>query len=274
MRREIITQFKKAIRQLAARFVASRVTVPILAGPAKGLRVPRDIAIAYPSLILGNYEPAVTNAILSIKQPINVAYDVGAHIGLTALILAKGFGKNTSVIAFEPSRENISSLASLLSANPEIEVRAIPLALSDCVGEAEFYRFQGSSMGLLGAIAAKDSTKVRESDAEIVRTTTLDEFVFDEGHPAPEFIKIDVEGAESLVLTGGLQTISRYQPVLLIELHGPVHAASVYDLLCGTSYRWTYIRPGIGPSESILDRSQLLAYFGPRDRWTQHVLLQ
>lgn len=267
-------RFKKFSRQLATAIVPSKATLPILAGPARGVQVPRDIAIAYPSLILGKYERAVTKAILSIRRPIHIAYDIGAHVGLTSVVLARAFTGDVKVIAFEPASGNISSLASLIAANPRLQICAIPLALSDRDGEVEFHHFQGSSMGLLQTVAAPDDINANNGDNEIVQATTLDLFVFDQGYPAPDFIKIDVEGAEGLVLTGGLQTITQYHPVLLIELHGPVHAASVYELLTSMAYRWTYIRPEIGPIEQVLGRSHLLKYFGPGDRWTQHFLLQ
>ncbi len=127
---------------------------------------------------------------------------------------------------------------------------------------------------MLGEVAICDNIVVNESEYDLIRTLALDSFVFDEGHPPPEFIKIDVEGAESLVIAGGLRTIERYRPILLIELHGPKHAAEVWDLLLKQPYRWNYIDPKLGPAETIADCSQLLAYFGPGDRWTQHVLLR
>ena len=43
----------------------------------------------------------------------------------------------------------------------------------------------------------------------------------------PSFIKIDVEGAERLVLEGAMHTISRYQPTVVFE-HGR-GAANHYD---------------------------------------------
>jgi hypothetical protein len=46
-----------------------------------------------------------------------------------------------------------------------------------------------------------------------VPTTTLDELNF-----SPDFIKIDVQGAEMAVLRGGYKTISTHKPILLVEL--------------------------------------------------------
>jgi len=265
---------KNLARKLSVALIPAWINVPIIAGPATGFRVTRDMALTHPSILIGHYERAVTKAILSIDRSIQVAYDIGAHVGLTTLILAKGFGHEVKVIAFEPSRENVLSLEALIVANPGINVTLVPVALSERNGEAKFYRFQAATVGMLDAVAIGDHYQLKECEYDLVRTVTLDAFVFDEGHPPPEFIKIDVEGAEDLVVAGGLRTIERYRPILLIELHGPKHAAEVWDLLLKQRYQWNYIDPKLGPTKAIADRSQLLAYFGSGDRWTQHVILR
>jgi hypothetical protein len=127
-------------------------------------------------------------------------------------------------------------------------------------------------MGILSEVALGDQ-KGGAIRYDVVRTLTLDSFVFDECHSPPDFVKIDVEGSENLVIAGGVRTIDRYHPILLIELHGPKHAAEVWDLLLPHRYKWNYIDPKKGPTETIVDNAQLLAYFGPGDSWTQHVVL-
>jgi FkbM family methyltransferase len=266
--------FKNLARRAATATIPATSTLPILAGPAKGLRVPKKIAIAYPSLILGTYERAISNALLASKRPIEVAYDVGAHVGLTSLVLARVSGRSATVLAFEPAHENVALLTSLIAANPGIDIRIFPIALSDTVDQVEFCHYQGSSMGLLRTIAFEDGTDVLDIEREVVRTTTVDTIVFEQKQPVPDLIKIDVEGAERLVLAGSQETIKRYHPTFLIELHGPLHAANVFDQLAPFPYSWTYIEPEVGPGERIVDRSQLLKYFGRDDKWTQHVLLQ
>jgi FkbM family methyltransferase len=270
----LLNLIKYAIRQLMALSLPQGATLPIMFGQAKGLRATREIAIAYPALMLGHYELGVTKAIQSIKRPINVAYDIGAHVGLMSLVLSNAFGGKTKVLAFEPARSNLLSLSSLIAANPAQLISVVPIALSDRTGTTDFCHFKGSSMGLLHDVAIEDHAAVSEGDREIVEMTTLDGFIFTDGNPPPDLIKIDVEGAEHLVLAGGLQTLNSYRPVLLVELHGPIHAAAVYDLLSELPYSWTYIKPYVGPEQSISNRAHLLSYFGRDSKWTQHVLLQ
>jgi FkbM family methyltransferase len=273
MRMAIRGWIKSFVRYLLALAVANRATIPVLIGVARGCKVPRGVAMTNPSILFGRYEQAVTDAISKIERPIRVAYDVGAHVGLTTIILAKRFGDCCSVVAFDPSRENVASLELLVAANRMKNVTIVPIGLSDECGNAQFLRSGAAYTGRLSAVAAEDSTLSPIEQTDLVRTQTLDSFVFDEGRSPPEFVKIDVEGAEARVVRGGARVIAKYHPVLLIELHGPKHAGEVWDPLREQAYRWTYIDPRHGPVGNISEQDQLLAYFGPDTRWTQRVLL-
>jgi FkbM family methyltransferase len=265
---------KAMLRDLLNVLTPKNAVLPIMVGPATGLCVPRDTAFATPSILFGLYEKAAMQAILSIARPTQVAYDIGANVGLTTLMIAKAFGAGVKIMAFEPVPENVSKLDALVAANPGLDITLFPIALSERNGETNFFRYLGSSTGMLGATAVSDHGHISEPELEPVRTVTLDSFVLEEGHLPPEFIKIDVEGGENLVIAGGLRTIGRYRPTMLIELHGPKHAGEVWDLLADQHYEWKYVDPKLGPAKSIEGRSQLLGYFGPGDRWTQHVLLR
>jgi len=54
---------------------------------------------------------------------------------------------------------------------------------------------------------------------EEIPITTLDEDIRDNGLPAPDFIKIDIEGLESEALLGARQTLAAH-PALFLEMHG------------------------------------------------------
>ncbi|MGE0404747.1 MAG: FkbM family methyltransferase, partial [Candidatus Korobacteraceae bacterium] len=51
-----------------------------------------------------------------------------------------------------------------------------------------------------------------------VQATTLDSLL--EKHPAPNIIKIDVEGAEKMVLSGGMRLLQNIRPIIFCDLHG------------------------------------------------------
>ncbi len=54
----------------------------------------------------------------------------------------------------------------------------------------------------------------------MVPVTTIDNFVYEQKNPGPDIVKIDVEGAEALVLRGMKNVIRDFKPVLLCEMHG------------------------------------------------------
>lgn len=266
-------RLKSGVRALLAELCRDRPVLRIMAGPARGMRVPKEVGLANLAVLFGLYERAVTKAIASVERPVHVVYDVGAHLGMTTLTLAGSIGRGATIFAFEPLPDNVARLEMLRSANSRINLTIVSAALAEKTGTAQFKKSQAAAMGILADIAADDGAMAVRAENDLVQTLTLDAFVFDDAQPAPDFIKIDVEGAEGLVVAGGLRTLERHHPILLIELHGPKHAGEVWDLLRKQRYTWRYIDRRRGPAETIADRSQLLGYFGRDERWTQHVLL-
>ncbi len=79
-------------------------------------------------------------------------------------------------------------------------VSVIPIALADINGEQKLIKWKSSSMCLLES--AIDGQKAYDCSAITVGTSNLDSFVFEQSNPAPDLLKIDVEGAEALHLSG------------------------------------------------------------------------
>lgn len=100
--------------------------------------------------------------------------------------------------------------------------------------------------------------------------TTLDLFVFEQSNPAPDLLKIDVEGAEALVIQGGLRTLNSYSPTLLIEIHGPRNAQKLWRLLQSLNYLWCRITAK--GKEPVSSEEKLLFFFS-KEAWTHHFLL-
>ena len=104
----------------------------------------------------------------------------------------------------------------------------------------------------------------------MVECTTVDAFVFEQKNPAPDLIKIDVEGAEVLVLKGALRTLVTCSPSILLEVHGPTNARAVWEALEGLNYCWMKLTK-VGRSP-VTAKEGLLSYF-TKDSWTHHFLL-
>lgn len=159
--------------------------------------------------------------------------DIGCHRGQFLRDFLK-YAPNGHHVAFEP----IPKLAQWLR-DEFPSVRICDCALSNVSGQATFYVVPESPA--LSGLRSRNFIRPGEVRQELkVRTERLDSLI------APsvkiDFIKMDVEGAEGLVIGGGLETISRNRPLIVLE-HGVRSSADfgiaseeIYDALtvrCG-----------------------------------------
>ena len=85
------------------------------------------------------------------------------------------------------------------------------------------------------------------ANGEIIEVTTvcLDDFVT-AGGPAPQIIKVDVEGSESEVLMGAANTLREHHPVLILEVHTGDQFAAVTQILENADYKERWDTPPEG----------------------------
>jgi hypothetical protein len=83
-------------------------------------------------------------------------------------------------------------------------------------------------------------------------------------------IKIDVEGAEVMVLEGSLRTLSTYFPSIIMEIHGPANAEKTWDMIQSLNYSW--LRLADEGRSAVSTKKELVSYFS-KDFWTHHFLL-
>jgi len=191
------------------------------------------------SYLYGGWEPKSMKLMAQHVRPGSVAYDLGANYGMHTLLLARLVGPAGRVYAFEPNPEVLSALEEHVALNHFTAVTTVQRAVSDGVGKAVFDRAHHRGAGHLVS-----STTVISGLTFDVETTTLDKFVFTDGNAPPNFVKIDIEGAESATLRGGLQVLARYRPVLLVELHNPTEDRAVGHILKNLGYRATRVDSG------------------------------
>ena len=152
-------------------------------------------------------------------QPDTCCVDVGAHKG-EILELYFQYAPRGQHWAFEPIPDYAEALKRRFAARAQVH----QLALSDRAGSSEF-NFVTSNPSYSGLRRRKYDRHGEKDQKITVRTARLDDVVpIDQ---RVDFIKIDVEGAELLVLKGGAATIRRNRPLIVFE-HGQ-GAADVYD---------------------------------------------
>jgi FkbM family methyltransferase len=136
-------------------------------------------------------------------------FDVGANVGAVALALAKYTGSIGRVFAFEPGPPNLLRLRSNFSLNPSLLCRTeiIACGVSDKPGELWWTEEQGNPGNAL--LSDKGTHKVP--------VTTLDAFVSERHIDRVDFVKIDVEGMELLVMRGAAEVLRRFRPIVYFE---------------------------------------------------------
>ena len=163
--------------------------------------------------MLGTYETHVVTAMRAHVHAGMVAYDIGAHVGYLTLTLSRLVGQSGTVVAIEADPRNRSMLERNIAANRAANVRVVPRVVSDAVGAMPFATF--SMYSSVSHIADKGTP----GDAEVleVPSTTLDELVYGGAYPTPEFVKIDVEGAEVRVFQGAMRMLQEAKPIIIAE---------------------------------------------------------
>lgn len=144
----------------------------------------------------------------------DVFYDVGANYGFYS-VLAKTIVKEGEVHAFEPH----PLLGKCLLKSFPTGVYINQVALSKEGGRATLYdkykaRHSGGST-IQEEVARRSTGAYGEYNVPV---TSLDAYTSQ--HTAPTVMKIDVEGAEQLVLEGGRKTLETYHPRIAMEIWG------------------------------------------------------
>ena len=137
-----------------------------------------------------------------------IFWDVGANIGLYSIYAALKFNKKIKIIAFEPSSSNIRILTRNISINNFSEIINVnQIALTDKknvflnMNEPEF--IEGSSLNTFGENFNYEGKEFRSKQKYKIFGTTLDSMIDEKILMVPDYIKIDVDGIEHLILRGG-----------------------------------------------------------------------
>ena len=210
------------LARLPLKLVPAAAVAPILTGKLRGKKWITGSAIH--SCWLGIYEFQKQKRIFQEVQHDTVFYDVGAHVGFYSLLASALVGSG-KVFAFEPLPRNLDYLRQHLAHNRAANVDVFPVAVSDRTSTAAF-RMEHS--GFMGCLSAEGTL--------MVRTVTLDLLVESGRILPPNYVKMDVEGAELLALQGARQIFQQYRPMLFLATHG----RHVHDQCCRLLESWGY----------------------------------
>jgi FkbM family methyltransferase len=149
-------------------------------------------------------------------RPGDTFVDIGANIGLFALIAAARVGASGRVIAFEPTNETFGRLEENVALNHFNNVSCHCVAVSDKPGEMPF---SVSHNGFDDYNSFAPPIKGGSFTTTSVQCTSWNDFATEHGLIGKvTMMKIDVEGWEEKVLQGGRCVFSRQDaPLLQVE---------------------------------------------------------
>lgn len=184
---------------------------------------------------LGTYEIDLQAAVRKLVRPGMTVFDIGANIGFVSLLMEKFSGKDGRVYAFEALPENLVRLEENIELN-ELNKRIFiqPYAVVDSGKEVEFLIGPSNGMGKVDGSAGRDDIKYQRSIT--VEGISIDEFIYNQGYPLPQLLKMDIEGGEVLALSGMKRLLQEENPIILLEIHGQEAIQFTWDFLTGHGY--------------------------------------
>jgi FkbM family methyltransferase len=217
-----------------------------------------------------------TSLLPRLVEPGDVCIDVGANFGQYTVPLSRIVGPSGRVLSFEPVPYSGRVLRRVVARTGLSNVTIHDVAASDHEGSvrmsvpsagARVFQF-----GLAHVSPDADGGDDGESRTSDARCVTLDDYLADEDLARLSFLKIDVEGAELMVLRGARRLLDTARPIVLCEVeerhtaryqHRP---ADVLELLVNHGYE-AYVARGEQLSRvDELDDSNNNYFFVPPER--------
>jgi FkbM family methyltransferase len=205
--------------------VPKRLVVRVRSGSNRGFRW--IVGSSVHGCWLGTYETEKQRAIRRDVRPGMVAYDLGAQAGFYTLMLSRLVGPTGRVIAFEPYPENGANLLRHLRMNAVENALLLPVAVSAAVNLVA--SFEASSHLSMGRLCGEVRSRL------CVPTLALDDLCR-WGLPAPDLMKMDVEGAEIEVLEGAATLLAQRKTIWHVSLHGRRQRDECVRLLRDSGY--------------------------------------
>jgi FkbM family methyltransferase len=173
-----------------------------------------------------------------------VFFDVGAHHGWVSMWALPLVSHEGVVVSFEPSPANLSVLDWHQSRNKFSQWQIVPKAVSDVdAKEVEFFLVDTGDSPMNSLTSGVPGTPLmggRDIRKSAIDTITLDTFC-SERSLRPNLVKIDVEGAELLVLRGAAKLLSESRPIVVLAIHpywlpAGQSTRQIFELLSGCGY--------------------------------------
>ena len=164
------------------------------------------------------------------------------RLALNSLVASRLVGRTGHVMSFEPTSTSFRILEQNIALNGLVNVSASRLALSHTTGTTWLYHGVEPGSNSLGKSSA-------HGQGEVVSTECLDNVLVQSSVNRVDVIKMDVEGAEELVLGGAKKALTKFKPIIIYEV-APERTAALrlsprgaWDFLDQLGYQFFVIGP-------------------------------
>jgi len=228
----------RAVR-LPFRLVPRNAVVRIRSGELRGWRW---IAGSAPhGCWLGSYERHTQRLFRERVHPGAVVFDIGANVGFFTLLASKLAGPDGRVHAFEPLPRNLYYLERHIRLNEAGNITVHSLAITSATGTARFGDGENTSQGRLS----------RAGEIRVV-TASLDDLLASGRIPRPDFIKIDIEGAEGEALRGAATLLSATPLTIVLSTHGYEQHEICWAILKNAGFNLELLRDGTADGDYLI----------------------
>ena len=189
-----------------------------------------------------NYEPELIylEKVLSSKA---VFIDVGANLGIYTLVASRLVGRAGRVIAIEPSVQSFPALQKNIAVNRLTNVLPLPVALAEKTAKTWLHHGINPGQNSFGKDPSCNGV------GEEVVTETLDSVLLQASVDRVDLIKMDVEGAEELVLRGASRVVTSERPLIIFEFNPEaaqrlgLSPSGAWNLLEALNYEFFMVGP-------------------------------
>ena len=161
-------------------------------------------------------EPTTLEWLQSL-EPESILIDIGANVGIYSCYAAITNG--SKVFAFEPSILNLELLGKNINENNlNDNITIVPLALTNSSKVSEFNMStidHGSALSTFGEKYSHDGNKMKIKFSYKTLGISLDRICDEFKFPLPDYVKIDVDGLEHLILDGATNSIANTKSFLI-----------------------------------------------------------
>jgi FkbM family methyltransferase len=166
-------------------------------------------------LVYGVYEKYESELFKKLIKPGMLVVDIGANIGYYSLIAAKLVGNNGRVYAFEPEPNNYNLLVKNIKINNLANIIPIQKAVSNKRGNIKLFL---DKVNLAAHSFSENNIPIQKEGFVEVEALTLDEFFENTTKNSKvDFIKLDTQGAEGLVVEGSTGILSSNNLKIVME---------------------------------------------------------